>query len=320
VTRRPALAFLGIGSLVALVALSSCSSIDTPAASVNGVDIPMDSFESDLAAVQTGLGPQPSDDPATSTPTSLVTADGSLARNLLTAQIQLELLDREIDQTGGAVTDADRADAQGQLAQTQAGWDTSPERFRSFFTEYVAAQTAFARIAAPSEEDIAANYADGIEASGFACVSHILVATESEATAALDRLEAGEDFATVAGEVSTDPSGASSGGALLNQDGTPCIPFDQFTTGFVPEFVEGALAAEVGVPTQPVESQFGFHVILVRPFDEIREGLVPLLQGTASQVRLGELVADAEVTVSPSIGTWSGDTGRVVSLSDAAGP
>ena len=319
-TRRPALAFLGLGSLVALVALSSCSSIDKPAASVNGADIPMDSFESDLAAVQTGLGPAPSDDPATSTPSSLVTADGSLARNLLTAQIQLELLDREIDEAGGGITDADRADAQTQLAQTQAGWDTSPERFRSFFTEYVAAQAAFARIAAPSDEDIAANYANGIEASGFACVSNILVATESEATAVLDRLEAGEDFATVAGEVSTDPSGASNGGALLNQDGTPCIPFEQFATGFVPEFVEGALAAEVGVPTQPIESQFGFHVILVRPFDDIRDGLVPLLQGTASQTRLGELVADAEVTVSPSIGAWSGDTGRVVSLSDAAGP
>ena len=122
--------FLGLGSLVGLVALSSCSSIDKPAASVNGVEIPMDSFESDLAAVQTGLGPAPSDDPATSTPTSLVTADGSLARNLLTAQIQLELLDGEIERAGGSITDADRAEAESQLAQTQAGWDTSPERFR----------------------------------------------------------------------------------------------------------------------------------------------------------------------------------------------
>ncbi|HEY5876997.1 MAG TPA: peptidylprolyl isomerase [Ilumatobacteraceae bacterium] len=319
-TRRPAFVLIGLGSLVGLVALSSCSSIDKPAASVNGVEIPMDSFESDLAAVQTGLGPAPSDDPATSTTSSLVTADGSLARNLLTAQIQLELLDSEIERAGGSITDADRAEAESQLAQTQAGWDTSPERFQSFFTEYVAAQAAFGRIAAPSEEDIAANYANGIEASGFACVSHILVATESEAAAVLDRLEAGEDFATVAGEVSTDPSGASSGGALLNQDGTACIPFEQFATGFVPEFVEGALAAEVGVPTQPVESQFGFHVILVRPFDDIRDELVPLVQSTASQTLLGELTTDAEVTVSPSLGAWSADAGRVVSLSDTAPP
>jgi len=312
--------FVGLGSLVGLVALSSCSSIDQPAASVNGVEIPMDTFESDLAAVQVGLGPVPSDDPATSTPTSLVTADGSLARNLLTAQIQLELLNDEIDQAGESITDEDRTGAQSQLAQQQAGWDTSPERFRSFFTEYVAAQAAFGRVAAPSEEDIAAEYAEGIEAVGFACVSHILVATESEALAVLDRLEAGEDFATVAAEVSTDPSAASGGGALVNQDGTPCIPLAQFETGFVPEFVEGALAAEVGVPTQPVESQFGFHVILVRPFEDVQDALVPLVQGTAVQTSLAGLVADADVTVSPIIGAWSADTGRVVALSEAERP
>lgn len=310
--------FLGLGVLAGLV-LSSCSSIDKPAASVNGVEISMDTFESDLAAVQAGLGPAASDDPATSTPTSVVTGDGSLARNLLTAAIQRELLDGEIERSGATVTDDDRASAQSQLAQQQAGWDSSPERFQTFFTEYVAAQAAFRRIAGPAEQEIAGQYAEGVEAVGFACVSHILVDSEAEAIDALGRLQAGEDFATVAAEISTDPSAASGGGALLNDDGTPCIPLDQFAAGFVPEFVAGVIGAEAGEPTQPVESSFGFHVILVRPFDEVKDALVPSVQNAAAQTRLSELIADADVSVSPSIGAWSADSGRVVSLSDVAG-
>jgi peptidyl-prolyl cis-trans isomerase C len=309
--------------MAGFLALTSCSSVDRPAATVNGADISMDTFESDLAAVQEGLGPaQPAagDTADSTTATSLVTADGSLARNLLTAAIQLELLEAELTRAGVTITDGDRTAAAGQLAQQQAGWDTAPERFRTFFTDYVAAQTVLRGIAGAPEADIAADYAAGIESVGQACVSHILVATEAEANDVLERLDAGEAFSAVAAEVSTDPSAATSGGAILDQNGSPCIALESFSSGFVPEFVAGALAAEVGVPTEPIESSFGFHVILVRPFEEVGDALVQQLQDVAAATRLDELVTGADVTVSKAIGVWSPDAGRVVALSEATGP
>jgi parvulin-like peptidyl-prolyl isomerase len=95
------------------------------------------------------------------------------------------------------------------------------------------------------------------------CLSHILVATEDEARAALTRLNSGEDFAAVAQAVSTDTGSKAQGGDL----GCSAL------TSFVKEFAEAAAALPVDKVSEPVKSQFGFHLIKVakkngRTFDE----------------------------------------------------
>ena len=96
---------------------------------------------------------------------------------------------------------------------------------------------------------------------------HILVPTEDEAKAVLKRLKAGEDFAKVAGEVSKDPG--SQGGDL-----------GWFTRDrMVPEFADAAFKLEKGKLSEPVKSQFGWHVILVEekrmkeppPFEAVKD-------------------------------------------------
>jgi peptidyl-prolyl cis-trans isomerase C len=78
---------------------------------------------------------------------------------------------------------------------------------------------------------------------------HILVPTEDEAKAALKRVKGGEDFAKVADEVSKDPG--SKGGDL-----------GWFTKDrMVPEFGEAAYKLSKGEISEPVKSQFGWHVI-----------------------------------------------------------
>jgi parvulin-like peptidyl-prolyl isomerase len=80
---------------------------------------------------------------------------------------------------------------------------------------------------------------------------HILVETEDEALDVIARLEAGEDFATLAQEVSLDTGSGANGGDL-----------GWFGPGqMVPEFEAAAFALEDGEISQPVESQFGWHVI-----------------------------------------------------------
>jgi len=80
---------------------------------------------------------------------------------------------------------------------------------------------------------------------------HILVETEEEALDVIARLEAGEDFATLAQEVSLDTASGANGGDL-----------GWFGPGqMVPEFENAAFTLEDGEISQPVQSQFGWHVI-----------------------------------------------------------
>lgn len=82
---------------------------------------------------------------------------------------------------------------------------------------------------------------------------HILVDTQEEAEAVIKRIEDGEDFAAVAKELSKDTGSAETGGELgFSAKGS-----------FVPEFEDAAFSLPVGELSEPVQSQFGWHVIEV---------------------------------------------------------
>jgi peptidyl-prolyl cis-trans isomerase C len=81
---------------------------------------------------------------------------------------------------------------------------------------------------------------------------HILVPTEDEAKAIEDQLKKGADFAALAKEKSKDP-GAADGGDL-----------GYFTKDqMVPEFAEVAFKLDKGQISDPVHTQFGWHIIKV---------------------------------------------------------
>ena len=88
---------------------------------------------------------------------------------------------------------------------------------------------------------------------------HILVATEEEALDVIAQLDKGADFAALAQDISTDMGSAVDGGDLgyfaLNGD---------TTSKMVTEFSDAVRAQEIGVHSSaPVQSQFGYHIILV---------------------------------------------------------
>jgi peptidyl-prolyl cis-trans isomerase C len=108
---------------------------------------------------------------------------------------------------------------------------------------------------APTEAELRAEYEANLStfATSELKARHILLETEEEATAVIERLEDGADFAELAQEHSTGPTGPDGGDLGWFNPNSMVAPFAQ-----------AASALEVGsFSTEPVQTQFGWHVILL---------------------------------------------------------
>lgn len=124
---------------------------------------------------------------------------------------------------------------------------------------------------------------------------HILVETEADAKDAKKKIDGGKSFEEVAREYSKDPGSAKNGGDL-----------GYFTKDkMVPEFANAAFAMKKGQVSNPVKSNFGWHIIKVedtRPvqiptFNEVKENLRQNIQDRKLEEFIRGLVKGATVTV-----------------------
>lgn len=159
------------------------------------------------------------------------------------------------------------------------------------------------QVSEPDESEIQAAFDAAADNLTQVCASHILVATAEEAQAAYDRAVAGEDFAALATELSSDGS-AASGGEL------GCAA----PSGYVAPFAAATMAAPLNEPYGPVETEFGFHVILVTErtvadFAEYHDLIAENLKSTEASKLLSEWyisqIRTADVEVAESYGTWT---------------
>ena len=135
---------------------------------------------------------------------------------------------------------------------------------------------------------------------------HIVVDTREEAEAIYRRVQGAtrEEFDVEARKSSTEPGAKTSGGRLGSQP----------ASGYVPEFARAVVALEPGEISQPVKTQFGWHVIYlvdkeVTPFDEAKLNLVePEAATQAFQAWLEERAKDVGVEVDPRYGTFDPST------------
>ncbi|MEL6465800.1 MAG: peptidylprolyl isomerase [Pseudomonadota bacterium] len=122
--------------------------------------------------------------------------------------------------------------------------------------------------------------------------SHILVETEEEAAAIKQEIDAGADFAATAREKSTGPSGPN--GGQLGWFGTGAM---------VPSFEAAVIALQVGEVSDPVQTQFGWHVIVLNEtrtpdaptLDEVREEIQQGVRDAAVETFVSELMAKAQI-------------------------
>ena len=124
--------------------------------------------------------------------------------------------------------------------------------------------------------------------------AHILVATQEEADAIKAELAGGADFAELAKAKSTDTGSGANGGDL-----------GWFGLGMmVKPFEDAVIAAKVGEVTGPIQTDFGFHLILVKEtrvaekptLDQLRDELAAEVENAAINAKIEELTKGATVT------------------------
>ncbi len=121
---------------------------------------------------------------------------------------------------------------------------------------------------------------------------HILLDDENAAKDIIKKLEAGEDFAELAKEHSTDPTAKENGGEL-----------GYFQKGeMVPEFEAAAFSLEIGKISEPVKSSFGYHIIIVEDkreesttFEEAKDQIKTYLKELDYEKHMDEAIKEANV-------------------------
>ncbi|MDY7102687.1 MAG: peptidylprolyl isomerase [Actinomycetota bacterium] len=307
--RLPVLAAAAAGALV----LTSCDWVP-PAATVGDETITQADLQADVDVLtehpewsQAFLG-TPVEQYATD-----ATIDADVMSSLLRQRILYSIVGQELESRDVAVSDEVRELRESEVS-SQIGdvWAQLPEDYRSWFIEGDASFEQLARelagddVSAAGLDDPEAFYEDNPELFTEVCSSHILVEDEETAADLLDELEDGADFGELAAAESIDPSAAQNSGDL----GCTLLRESQF----VAEFTDVLTDAPVGEVTDPVATQFGFHLILVTSRDvqdydeETARGLAAAERSAVLNAALSawitEVAPSVDVDVNPRYGTW----------------
>ena len=231
---------LALGALGLLAALAATARADPKIlAKVDGAAITEDDYNDALADIGPGL-PEKLEGPER----EKYVLDYLIDLRLVAKQALADKLDGTADFARRLAYYHDKLAMEGLLSNV-AKSATTEEAERKAYDEAAKAQ--------PPEPEVHAR--------------HILLPTEEEAKAALARIKAGEDFAKVATELSKDPAGDGGDLGWFTKD------------RMVPEFADAAFKLEPGQVSDPVKSQFGWHIIKVEgkrtktfpPFEQVKD-------------------------------------------------
>jgi parvulin-like peptidyl-prolyl isomerase len=251
------------------------------------------------------------------------TLNTALVANQLTLRVLYELVHQEVARRDIEFTAAQRQ--QAETAATQQFEDPAlfrqlPERYRNEIVrnalEFIGLQEDVNREDEPTEAEVRAFYEQNAERYTGRCVSHILVESREEIDQLRTQIVGGASFAEVARESSIDEGSGRDGGFLL------CQPAGQPLDGIVEPFKSTAEALPVGQISEPVQTQFGWHLITVsegRPFESVEAEIRQQLAGQGGQQRLQVLIRGlvdkAKIEINPRYGRFVKDEppfGRIV--------
>ena len=318
-------------ALVLALVTSACGDTVRPAAAtINGKTISQDALDDELEAIQ---GNQAYVEQIEQSGFQVLgqgkgTLTNDFVGRVLTRQIFLFLVHEELERKDMAVTEAELERSKGAVVESVGEavfnqFPTSYQRTLQRRDAEVAKLQAALTGDEVTDEDVKAFYDANPQQFAETCVSHILfgvldpetgqldqeaTAVEAErlrgeAAAAKAEIEAGADFAAVAAQRSVDSSNKDQGGDL------DCGPAGRF----VPEFETAMDATAVGAVSDPVQTQFGFHLIKVterktQSLEEATPAIRQQLEGEGQaelSTFLQEALEKAKISVNPRYGRFS---------------
>jgi parvulin-like peptidyl-prolyl isomerase len=229
----------------------------------------------------------------------------------------LEVTDAEVDEALEAIKADFPSEKEFEDALDQQGVssDQLPELVRDQLTEEALREDVVSEVE-PNDDDLQSFYDENIDRYRQTEASHILLEERKQADSVASMLqdakanEIDKVFAEQAKKLSKDSGSGAKGGEL-----------GYFASGeLVPEFEEAAGELELGEISDPVQSEFGFHIIRVtdrrlQPFEDVRDQIAQELSGAEAEELFQDLVVkayeDADIRVNPRYGELDLETQRI---------
>ena len=284
-----------------LLGLTACGSVSSSsdAFSVNGTGYTQDDFNK-LSEVLVDAGQFAAVNDKIKATDAIV---------VLRTLIRYEAFLKFIEDNDVKILEADRAEVL-KNANADEKFPTYPKELQDVLVNFNIADVTLRKMTPPTIDKIEKLYSDSPAAAGVQCLSHILVKTEAEAQTVLADLKAGTKFADVAAKKSIEPGADKSGGSLANGD-QPCQALANLQTSFDKDFKIGAVAAKPGVPTGPVKSSFGYHIILSAPFADVKDSVATVIAENPGTTLLAGYMSKADIKVNSIYGVWNGATATI---------
>lgn len=314
---------LALLAVVALpIALSGCGSKKVPAGAIAAVAsgvVTQEQFNQILAQAQAQYKSQPNSPPF---PKEGTPQYNQLKASIVTYLVQNELIAQKAKDLGVTVSDKELQDRVKQIVQSVGGQKKLDAMLKKQnvtmqqLQDQVKAQMLMDKVKQKvyagikvSDAKVKAYFDNPANKAQFQQpesrdIRHVLVKTKAEAEKVRALLEANNTDANwkkVAAKYSTDPGSKDSGGALgAVQKGRT-----------VPAFEKAAWALPVGQISQPVKTQFGWHVLettkinaaTTQTFDQAKSRISQMLlfqeQATAWQKWLDQAKKDAGIVYAP---------------------
>lgn len=301
--------FKKFGKVVVAVALAgsliACSGKkEGVAAEVNGTDIPMEDFYKSYAARVNQLTSMYGEDILKNeNDKQKKSTDELLREQALEDLTTTEAIKQDAEKSNITVTD-DEVNKKISDIEKQLGGKEQFDSFlkqnglpRDYVTENMKNQMLVGKYTdaklkelEPTDEEVKKYYEDNKDSFFKAKASHILVNDLKEANVLRKKILKGEDFAKVAKENSKDTSSAKNGGSL-----------GEFTNGqMVEAFDEQIAKMKEGEISEPINTQFGYHIIKLdekkaREFDEVKDEVKANLQQEKFKDYIDKVKKDAKI-------------------------
>lgn len=307
---------------VASLSLAGCGSVSSYAIEINGRQVSQQELNRELEAVLDNRQYLQLAEDALAPTGQRARGQGQetlstfLVARLLERRVLFELIHQEVLRRKVKVTEEDRRAAESAAIESSGGarvFNAFPQDFRDEQVQLRAEVSALQRELAPKVDEAAVRrfYDGNPQSFQESCVRHIQVDNQAKAAEIKGRIAAGEDFAAVARAESTakqPPDDSANRGGDLG-----CVPRGRLG----PEFEAAMGNLQPGQVSDPVQTQFGFHLIQVtgrrmRPFEEASPEIRQRLEAQspeALQKFLDDALAKAKVKVNPRYGKVSKEQG-----------